>query len=351
MAGLRKRTWNTKNGITTRWELSYVVNGVQYKKTFKKKPTPLEMAEVTQTVTVNPYLKDFIIEYINNHCRLHCKESTVETYLNYYKNALKPLYGYKIKNIKRRDLEQFILLMKNEKAAKTVNNILVFIKAFLNYAVENKILIENPSKGIKQIPLESKKVKTLNEEQSNYFLKLLQKKPLWINTFFSIMYYTGMRISECIALEWKDINNNYITVNKQFYRYRITPTKNYETRIIEMPEPLIKIISEYKKSLKESPHGIMFSLNGKYISVNNMRERHFKYLIEAIENELNVDLSDITPHCLRHTHATYLLSNGIPLIYVSKRLGHKDCKTTLNIYNHILQSDSSKAITLLNKIS
>lgn len=350
MASLRKRTWETKNGITTRWELSYVVDGVQYKKTFKKKPTPQEMAEVTQTVTQNPFLKEFIPDYLDNHCKLHCKESTLETYENYYKIALVPLYRIRIKNLKRRDVEKFIIDLKDKKAPKTINNLLVFIKAFLNYAVENKIIPENPAAKIKQIPLKKDRVKTLTERQAQCFLKKLKERPLWIQAFFSVLYYTGMRISEGLALEWKDIEYDKININKQFYRQRVSPTKNYETRIIEMPLPLQKILKEYKASLKESQE-LVFCSNGKHISVNNMRERHFKNLIEDVEDELNEDMFGITPHCLRHTHATYLLSNGIPLIYVSNRLGHKDCKTTLNIYNHVMQSDSSKALNLLNKIS
>lgn len=352
MASLRKRTWKTKKGETVRWELSYMVDGIQYKKTFKKKPTPQEMAEVTQTVTQNPTIKEWVREYLDNHCKMHCKESTLETYENYYKVAVTGLYRYHIKNFKRRDIEKFIIELKYKKAPKTVNNLLVFIKAFLNYAVENKIISENPAAKIKQIPLRKDSVKSLSDEGGRCFLEVLEEKPLWINAFFSLLFYTGMRISENIALEWKDFDfeNNTIDVNKQFYRYRVTPTKNYETRIIEMPEPLKEILLRYKASIQNTDYLVFLSAEEKHISVNNMRERHFRKIIEEVEERLDIDLSDVTPHCLRHTHATYLLSNGIPLIYVSKRLGHKDCKTTLNIYNHVLQSDNSKALELLNKI-
>lgn len=349
MASLRKRTWQTKNGITTRYELSYMIDGKQYKKTFKKKPTPQEMAEVTETTTNNPTVKEAIREYLDNHCKLHCKESTLETYENYYKVALIPLYKYKLKNLKRRDVEKFVIELKDIKAAKTVNNLLVFIKAFLNYAVENKIITENPAAKIKQIPLKRDAVKALSEEEMNCFIEKAGNQKLWVNVFFVLLVLTGIRISESIALEWSDFDfeKDTIDINKQFYRYRITPTKNYETRIIDMPHTLKLLLLKLKEI---STSELVFSSNGKHINVNNMRERHFRHIIEEVEEELDIDLSEITPHCLRHTHATYLLSNGIPLIYVSKRLGHKDCKTTLNIYNHVLQSDNTKAINLLNKI-
>lgn len=353
MAGLRKRTWQTKNGITTRWELSYMIDGKQYKKTFKKKPTPQEMAEVTQVIVYNPTVKDFIKDYLENNTKLHCKSSTYETYENYYKVALVPLYRHKIKDLKRRDIENYILNLKEEKAAKTVNNILVFIKAFLNYAIENKIIIDNPAAKIKQLPLKKEQVKVLTKEQLECFRKKLKIKPFWVMVFFSILADSGMRISECIALEWSDIDfdKKTIKISKQYYRYRLTSTKNYETREIDIPDNLVSLLQQYRNQ-KKNDDPLLFSFSpGKYINVNNLREKYFSELLEEVEEELNIDLIGITPHCLRHTHATYLLSNGIPLIYVSKRLGHRDCKTTLNIYNHVVETDNEKALKLLNKIS
>lgn len=201
------------------------------------------------------------------------------------------------------------------------------------------------------MPLQYDTVKTLSEEQSECFLKILEQKPIWINAFFSLLYHTGMRISECIALKWSDIDfdNNLIKINKQHYRYRVTTTKNYATREIDMPHPLKQTLLKYFQIPRGSE--LLFSSSGKHISVNNMRERHFRQIIKEVENKLGTDLSTLTPHCLRHTHATYLLSHGIPLIYVSRRLGHKDCKTTLITYNHVLPSDCQKALEVMNNLN
>lgn len=353
MAGLRKRTWKNKDGsVSSSWELSYMLDGKQYKKSFKKKPTPQEMAQAAEIVVYNPYFKDFVKnEYLEKNLKLHCKASTIETYENYYKITLPPLYHFKMKDIKRRDIENFILSLKDSKSPKTINNILVFLKGCLNYASELKIISENPAKKINPLPLKEEKAKFLTEKQIQLFKKKLKSKPLLVNVFFTTLLETGMRISECIALEWNDINFSAktISINKQYYRQRITATKNYETRIIDASNSLISLLLKFR----EKTTGILlFSLNGNnYINVNNMRERYFNGIIEEMEDELNEDMSSITPHCLRHTHASTLLSNGIPLKYVSRRLGHKDQKTTLNVYDHVLPSDNEKAIEFLNKIS
>ena len=45
---------------------------------------------------------------------------------------------------------------------------------------------------------------------------------------------------------------------------------------------------------------------------------------------------DVTPYSLRHTHASYLISKGIPIEYISKRLGHASIAITLDVYTHLL---------------
>ncbi len=350
MASLRKRIWETKKGKSVRWELSFMKDGIQRKKTFKKKPTPEEMAQVTKTNSKNPILKFAFLDYIENNCALHCKDSTIETYMTYYKTALKPLYPLKVKSVTKRNIERFIIAYKEQNVPKTVNNLLVFIKAFFNYQIELKNISENPAKKIKPLPLEKKDTKAMNENERECFEKYAKGSPPWVYLFFMTMLYMGIRISECAALEWNDIDlkNKTMSINKQFYRQRITSTKNYETRVISMPDFLVEL---YKIQTIES--NLVFNAPtqiGKHVNVNNIREHHFKNIVLKMEEGLEKDLSWLTPHCLRHTHATYLLSRSVPVKYVSERLGHKDCDITLNIYNHALPSDDKKAMEILNKI-
>lgn len=351
---IRKREWQNKDGTkTVRYLYDYTTNGIRHRVSFDHKPTIRELAALTDTVSKNPYLKDALQEFINNHCKLHCKQSTIETYQNYKDVTLKPLYFYKVKDVTRQHIERYIIGLLQNKAPKTINNILTFIKSFFNYMVDLKYISENPARKIKPIPLKRDNAKALNDIERETFIIKAQNKPFWVYVFFMVILYQGLRISECIALTWADIDfkNKLMNINKQFYRYRVTPTKNYETRIIDIPDKLLellKILYNFRKSdlVFDSP-----LIVGKHINVNNMRERHFRDIIQEVEEELETDLSGITPHSLRHTHATYLLQNGVPVIAVSRRLGHRDCKTTLNIYNHCMPNDNEKVINLLNNLS
>lgn len=351
---IRKRVWTNKDGSkTVRYLYDYTTNGTRHRVSFDHKPTIRELAELTDTVSNNPYIKEAMNDFISSHCKLHCKDSTIETYQNYVDVALKPLYLQRVKDIKRQHLERFIIGLLEKKSPKTINNLLTFIKSFFNYMVDLKYISENPARKIRALPLKRDKVKAFNEIEQKTFIEKAQNKPFWVYVFFMTILYQGLRISECIALTWADIDfkNKLMNINKQFYRYRVTPTKNYETRVIDIPDVLLDLLKELYKHrqsdlLFDSPLVI-----GKHINVNNMRERHFKDILTEVEEELDTDLSGFTPHCLRHTHATYLLRNGVPVIAVSRRLGHRDCKTTLNIYNHCMSEDNTRVINLLNNLS
>ena len=351
---IRKRVWTNKDGSkTVRYLYDYTTNGTRHRVSFDHKPTIRELAELTDTVSNNPYIKEAMNDFISHHCKLHCKDSTIETYQNYVDVALKPLYLQRVKDIKRQHLERFIIGLLEKKSPKTINNLLTFIKSFFNYMVDLKYISENPARKIRALPLKRDKVKAFNEIEQKTFIEKAQNKPFWVYVFFMTILYQGLRISECIALTWADIDfkNKLMNINKQFYRYRVTPTKNYETRIIDIPDVLLDLLKELYKHrqsdlLFDSPLVV-----GKHINVNNMRERHFKDILTEVEEELDTDLSGFTPHCLRHTHATYLLRNGVPVIAVSRRLGHRDCKTTLNIYNHCMSEDNTRVINLLNNLS
>lgn len=355
MTSLVQIEWKTKTGVTKRWQFNYIVDGIRHRKLFKKKPSLEEIQELTQTTnTKNPTIKEALKEYVS-FLSLHCKDSTLETYKNYIDVSLEPLHFKRIKDTKQNAMIEFLKEYKKNKAPKTYNNLLGFLKGFFEYFVENKTIYENPVKKIKPLQLQDTTAEAMDEKLMNLFIKHSKKTPFWVFVFFMILLYMGLRISECIALERADIDlkNAKMNINKQYYRYRLTSTKNYATRIIDIPQKLLRLLKIYMRITAKYNSPLLFNAPteiGKYVSVNNIREHHFKNVIQAMEDELDCDLSVFTPHSLRHTHATYLLSKGIQLKYVSERLGHRNVKTTILVYNHALPSDNSRAINELEKI-
>lgn len=134
-----------------------------------------------------------------------------------------------------------------------------------------------------------------------------------------ILWALGLRACELLNLEWKNIKDSYILIC----------SKHNVSRKIPYKKGLFDILFRYKKE-------------SSWVICNNAGDKlSYSYIYKLIK-ELNPQIS---PHSFRHSYATRLLHNGIPLNYVSKLLGHSNLNTTLNY----LHTDQTYLIKLLEK--
>ena len=115
---------------------------------------------------------------------------------------------------------------------------------------------------------------------------------------------------------------------------RVLPTKNASSiRTISIPDSLVSLLQSYKSDTE-------FVLNMDYDSLTAWFREWLK----------RNGLEHIKFHDLRHTHATLLLSEGIDIKTIQKRLGHADIHTTLNTYTHAIQELDIKASKVFDNI-
>lgn len=349
MAGIRKRVWENKSGKHTCYEITCVINGQQVRKSgyTSKLAAQEDLTKVTKEFSTDIKLKELCTAYINEHSLLHCKESTKKLYEGYVNNNLIDLRHKKAKEITKRNLDLLILqYKKNGLSNKSINNIIGFLRSVYKYGIENKWLYENPAKSIKKLPKITREIKYLTSEQMKEFEQIIQTFPIDRYVPLLVDLYTGMRISELLAIEWSDIdtNHNTITVNKQYYKGRLSTTKTYKsTRKISVPDFIIQKLFELKASQKVSSKIVFCGDTGNYINQGKFVSHWFKKAMDIMGLDYNF-------HCLRHTYATYLLSNGVPLKFVQEQLGHSTPQTTLNVYNHVMPNVNKEAMNLLNNL-
>ena len=157
---------------------------------------------------------------------------------------------------------------------------------------------------------------------------------------------TGARYSEVVAITWKDINflNETININKSWDSVinNFKPTKTEAgNRVIEIDDGLTNLLKKLKHEqlnyFKEIKRPISINeltfLNKSLTIITNAA---LNKDLRNIENKLNIN-PIITFHGLRHTHVSYLISKGIDINYISKRLGHSNVSVTMNIYTHLLK--------------
>lgn len=214
------------------------------------------MEKVTKEVSTNIKLKELCSAYIEEHSKLHCKESTKKLYEGYVNNNLADLAHRKAKDINKRNLDLLVLKYKTDGLSnKSINNIIGFLRSVYKYGIENKWLSENPAKEVKKLPKTTREIKYLTSEQMKEFEGIIQTFPIERYVPLLVDLYSGMRISELLAIEWSDIDfmHNTITVNKQFYKGHLSSTKTYKsTRKVSVPDFIIKKLQELKASQKVS---------------------------------------------------------------------------------------------------
>jgi integrase len=171
--------------------------------------------------------------------------------------------------------------------------------------------------------------------------------------------FTGMRLGEVLALRWGrvDLDGKVIQVRealeptKAGIRFKV-PKSKAGRRDITLPDLLVDTLREFRKAQLEMrlamglgklpDDALLFAnLGGEPLQPSN---------VSSDWGELagRLGMPEVTFHGLRHTHASQLISSGVDIVTVSKRLGHAKPSVTLAIYAHMFQKDDAKAAAAIN---
>ena len=303
-------------------------------------------------------------------------EELVQLWLENYKTTVKPSTFENVKSKVETMTEEHFKELKLKKItvaycqkvvielSKTYvlyNHYLSVINRIFKYAVLMDILDSNPfDKVIKPKSRQTqRKGNFLTKEELKEFLKLA--KTATLSYFFPLVHlmsYTGLRQGEALALKWSDIDfeNKKITVNKTAARIKEkqtlqTPKTKNSKRVISIDPTTLSILKSWKKDqikiyFKNGKHFegddnfIFTNQRGEWVHIHNFI-RYFKRFIADHK------LKPITPHGLRHTHASLLFSAGVEPKNISDRLGHSTVQITLDLYTHITEEQRTDTVEKL----
>lgn len=161
---------------------------------------------------------------------------------------------------------------------------------------------------------------------------------------FEILFWTGMREGEMLALTKADIDfeMDRIDITKTFYKekgveYITTPKTEQSVRTIEIPKFLKNEIKEWCDKHYGLPDDVrLFPISAKAL------QQKLKRQIEV------AGVPKIRVHDLRHSHVAYLIDQKVDALIIKERLGHKDIKITLNTYGHLYPNQQKKVANLLD---
>lgn len=224
-------------------------------------------------------------------------------------------------------------------------------KSFMQYCCDFYNLNENPVSKVKNFKkdLKPKEFDFYNFNEFLQFIKGFPKEDFIYKVFFEFMFFCGTRPGETFALKFSNLENNTIKITSNLTtkggRELDTPKNIFSFRKLKIDKKLKKEILELKKFYIQKYKMCnydYFIFGGIKPLTPTTVNRHKKNACK------NAKIRPITLHQFRHSHATLLLQSGIMINEVSRRLGHHNTSTTLDIYTHTDLTQEKRVIDTLN---
>lgn len=164
-------------------------------------------------------------------------------------------------------------------------------------------------------------------------------------TAISLLYWSGMRKGELLALRWEDIDftDNRITIDESYQRINgkqvVGKTKTGVKRIIKMTQATMDDLAAYRKRIYDpAPRDFIFFWEKRFIEEGMRKAR------------LAAGVKHIRVHDLRHSHASLLINHGVNIMLISKRLGHEKVSITLDTYSHLFPDKELELLDVMERV-
>lgn len=351
-----------KDAKTGKWYVQFWYtdyNGIKKKKMkrgFDKKSEAKKYEseyKLTTSGSSDMTFKSLVTDYLEDSSH-RLRETTMESKKYLIDTKLLPFFGdmpiNKIDAITVRKWQNFILKQTTKEGKKlsqtymkSINNQL---SAVLNYAVKFYNLPNNPVRKTGSIGKKNAdKMEFWTVTEFNNFIDPVSNK-IQSKMIFNLLFWTGMRSGELLALTLNDfdrekktvsITKSYVRLNKKdIISEPKTPKSN---RVIALPDFIFDLLDEYLLALVDYENNERLFTVTKYY-LNHEMKRGCK----------NSGVKKIRVHDLRHSHASLLIELGFSPLLIQERLGHEEIETTLNTYSHLYPNKQEEVADKLDEI-
>ena len=305
-------------------------------------------------------LSEFLDLWMKEHAEKNFRENTIKTYKSCIEKHIRPDMGSRSLGELTPLLIQSYINRQAEKFSRSTTSVfLAILKKSLTYAVSIcGVLAVNPAQPV-QLPKQQKPKEKTHVFSAEELKIIFRRFPLGHQFALPILlaYHTGMRLGECLALSWDDIDMDakMLHVHATLVGAVVQPIPKTSGSVRDIPFG-IKLLSVLKTAhRKQSQNRLQYGpayiqtennsvcvwSDGRQVDADAMR-----FFGKFCKEQFGAG----SFHSLRHTHATMLLEAGEELEMVSKRLGHANINTTSRVYSHVLDKRIKKTVALLDQI-
>ncbi|CUR63420.1 site-specific integrase [Leuconostoc gasicomitatum] len=323
------------------------INRVKRSKTFKTKKEATEWAIKVENSKVDGYtisratitLPEYFLEWYERYRKPNIRESTQMRYISEY-NRVKILFeGVKLEQLNTPLVQDKLDEYGKTVAPATLSKFWDIVKSCLRDAQIDGLIKKDIWTRVKTHSTKSGADKGVLSATDFSKLQSYLYDHIDTNSDLGILIAleTGARLGEIAAITLDDIDfeKNTINISKSYSIavQKLTETKNMQShRIIAITEQFSKLLHDNSDYLPLYSH-----------YYNRQFSRRLKDIIDAL------DIPHLRFHDLRHSHASFLLYNDVSIDYVSKRLGHKNTRITLDVYAHMLKEKETEQSTMALK--
>lgn len=238
--------------------------------------------------------------------------------------------------LRRSDIQELVAgMVRGGYMPKTIENLVRLVRAILNAAVDDGLIVNSPHRKISRPAVEQRLVVPLPLEGVRRAANVISPR---MRALVLLSVGTGLRQGEALGLTRDRVNllRRELTVDRQLVKVvgespALGPLKTTSSRrVVPMPTFVVEAVAEHLASYPSGRDGLIFcGADGQPVARPWLHRAWRKAITEAGLPE------DTTWHLLRHTYASILIDGGESVTVVARRLGHANPSETLRTYSHL----------------
>ncbi len=311
-----------------------------------------EPPKAVQDLSSDMLFTDYLRQWLDI-VKVRVKIATYSSYQDMTENVIIPYFekkGLRLREVEARHIQQFYSEKLKTVSANSVIHYHAIIYQALKYALKTDMVTQNVAMKVDRPRKNSFQPNFLTAEEMQQMFEIIKGTKMQLPVMVAAFY--GLRRGEVLGLKWDaiDFHRGTLTIKRTVTqvkidgKYQIIEQDSAKTKSSMRTLPLVGSFKEYFEEAKKAQEfnkkvcgdSYNYDYDG-YVFVNEIGERMKPdYLTTAFPEYLKRHgMKKIRFHDLRHSCASLLLANGVPLKQIQEWLGHSDFSTTANIYAHL----------------
>jgi integrase len=287
---------------------------------------------------------DDIFEHNIRHKKL--KDKTIRRRTNEYNLHIKPRFGHiKVKDLTVQQAMDFKTDLENGfKSMNSARTVYSNFKILINHAVKFFGLRIDPTIAVGPIQRVKPKIRFIKRDDFESRLSTFEIMHNYVE-LTKLLFYTGLRIGEALALTWKNIDIE----KRQLY---VEYTLDINLRILTSPKtagseafvPFPGFIADMLARIKKESAENIYGFNEEMYVFGGPTPYHYSHYMKKFKKVF----PELRIHDMRHSYASYLINKGVDIYLVKELMRHDDIKQTANTYGHLYMERKQEVMSVFD---